>query len=210
MSKAWGDTSQAVAGNGGMARRPPGRPRDVHVHQAVLKAALDLLAEKGWSGLTMEGVAARANTAKGTVYRWWSSKVELVTEALVAESAPYLPAPDTGTFFGDYVTVLEGLARALREPRSRALASLLFEAARNPELGKALREHLTMPRRAHLVDAVARGIERGELRADVDVEVLVDAGVAQILYRFLVNGERLPEDLPQRIATQVVHGVGAR
>src|SRR5688500_19369879 len=119
MSTEWGETQESV-------RRPPGRPRDTQVHRAVLEATLDLLAEKGWSGLTMEGVAAQARTAKGTVYRWWSSKVELVIEALVVQGAPFLPAPDTGTFRGDYVAVLDGLARALRQPRSRLVASLLF------------------------------------------------------------------------------------
>jgi AcrR family transcriptional regulator len=211
MSTAWGENPHEDNGaTATVARRPPGRPRDVHVHRAVLVATLDLLAEKGWSGLTMEGVAARARTAKGTVYRWWSSKVDLVIEALVTEGAPYLPAPDTGSFYGDYVVVLEGLAAGLRDRRSRLVASLLFEASRNPELGRAFREHLTQARRNHLVDAAARGIERGELRPDVDVDVLVDAGVAQLLYRYLVAGEDIDADLPRRVARQVIEGATAR
>lgn len=209
MATEWGEKQESVGGLES-ERRPPGRPRDMQVHRAVLEATLDLLAEKGWSGLTMEGVAARARTAKGTVYRWWSSKVDLVIEALVVQGAPFLPAPDTGTFRGDYVAVLDGLARALRQPRSRLVASLLFEASRNIELGRALRDHLTGPRRAHLLEATTRGIERGELRPDIDVEVLVDAGVAQILFRFLVAGERLDDDLPERIADQVLLGVAPR
>lgn len=208
MATEWGETQESVD-DAPAERRPPGRPRDTQVHRAVLAATLDLLAEKGWSGLTMEGVAARARTAKGTVYRWWSSKVELVIEALVVEGAPFLPAPDTGTFRGDYVAVLDGLVRGLREPRSRLVASLLFEASRNPELGRAFREHLTGPRRAHLTEAVSRGIERGELRPDVDVELLVDAGVAQIVYGFLMTGGPPAEDLPRRIADQVLYGVAA-
>lgn len=208
MATEWGEKREAADAT--VERRPPGRPRDTQVHRAVLEATLDLLAEKGWSGLTMEGVAARARTAKGTVYRWWSSKVELVIEALVVEGAPFLPAPDTGSFRGDYVAVLDGLARALRQPRSRLVASLLFEASRNVELGRAFRDHLTGPRRAHLVEAATRGIERGELRPDIDMELLVDAGVSQILYRFLVAGEKLDDDLPERIADQVLYGVAPR
>lgn len=208
MATEWGETKESA--DGLVERRPPGRPRDTQVHRAVLEATLDLLAEKGWSGLTMEGVAARARTAKGTVYRWWSSKVDLVIEALVVQGAPFLPAPDTGTFRGDFVAVLEGLTRSLQQPRSRLVASLLFEASRNAELGRALRDHLTGPRRAHLLEATTRGIERGELRPDVDVELLVDAGVAQILFRFLVAGERVGDDLPERIADQVLRGAGLR
>lgn len=187
-------------------RRPPGRPRDTRVHHAVLDAALDLLAEKGWSGLTMEGVAARAGTAKGTVYRWWSSKEQLVIEALLVDSAPYRQAPDTGSFRGDLAALLRGVAEFLNTPRARVLTSLLFETSRNQELADALREHLVAPRRRSVAEIVERAVRRGELRADVDVEVLVDAGTAQLLFRFLVTHEPLTDDLADRVVDLIVRG----
>lgn len=205
MSKQWGEQPEIL-----QARRPPGRPRDVQVHQAVLQAALGLLAEKGWSGLTMEGVAARAGTAKGTVYRWWSSKEELVIEALVVHGAPYRPAPDTGSFRDDVVSVLEGLVRALKEPGALLLASLVSETARNAQLADAFQQHLIRTRRAHLLDIAERAMARGEIRPDVDTSYLVDQGVAYLLYRFLVSHEPLDDDLARRITDEMMRGAAPR
>ena len=201
MSNNWGEQPEIL-----QARRPPGRPRDVQVHHAVLRAALDLLAEKGWGGLTMEGVAARAGTAKGTVYRWWSNKEDLVIEALVVHGAPFRPAPDTGSFRDDMITVLEGLVRALRDPGARLLAPLVSETSRNPGLAEAFQEHLIRSRRAHLLDIADRAIARGEIRPDVDMPYLVDQGVAYVLYRFLISQEPLDDDLPRRITDEMMKG----
>jgi AcrR family transcriptional regulator len=180
------------------------------VHQAVLRAALELLAERGWSGLTMEGVAARAGTAKGTVYRWWSSKEDLVVEALVVHGAPYRPAPDTGSFQDDMVSVLEALVRALKEPGALLLASLVSETARNEQLADAFQQHLIRTRRAHLLDIAERAVARGEIRDDIDMAYLVDQGVAYLLYRFLVSHEPLDDDLPRRITDEMMRGAAPR
>lgn len=182
----------------------------MRVREAVLDATLDLLAERGWGGLTMEGVAVRAGTAKGTVYRWWSSKEELAIEALVAASAPYRPLPDTGSYRDDLVEVFRGIVRFLREPRARVVASLVFETSRNKALADALMQSLVNVRRAHLRDAAERAVARGELRPDVDLELLVDTGVGQLFFRFLVTHEPLPDDMPERLADLIIRGAGAR
>lgn len=205
MARQWEQDPEVI-----QARRPPGRPRDTQVHRAVLEATLDILAEKGWGGLTMEGVAARAGTAKGTVYRWWPTKEDLVVEALVVTSSPYRPAPDTGSFRDDVLIVLEPMVRALREPRARLLASLVFETSRNEKLADAFYQSVIRARRAHLLDAAERAIARGELRDDVDLELLVDTGVAQVLYRYLVSHAPLTDDLPQRIVDEMMRGAAPR
>ena len=84
-------------------RRPPGRPRSERSHLAIVKAALELLVEVGYQRLTMEQVQRRAGVGKATIYRRWTSKAELVKDAIQHFSAE-LPLPDTGSLAEDYAT----------------------------------------------------------------------------------------------------------
>src|SRR6201994_50434 len=79
---------------------PPGRAphrRNEQARLAVLHAADDLLAERGFAGLTIEGIAARAGVAKQTIYRWWPSKVDVLLDTLIDDTQEHLAVPDTGS-----------------------------------------------------------------------------------------------------------------
>ena len=169
-------------------RRMPGRPRSEASHQAIIRATLELLVENGYRSLTMEGVRARAGVGKATIYRRWSSKEELVRDAIVAMHDDF-EAPDTGSLRGDY----EGLAARVLASADRAGAAtfmprLLGDAANDPELHAIFYEHLVEPRRAQMRAVLQRAVARGEIRADVDVELMIDMFAGPIVYRLLITG----------------------
>ena len=169
------------------ARRPPGRPRSERSHRAILQAALGLLVEVGYERLTMEQVARRAGVGKATIYRRWASKEALVKAAIQDLSAD-LPVPDTGSLAEDYAVVARAVA-AVAASRDAALLMprLLLESGRDPELHAIFSEKLVEPRRAIVRTLLERARDRGEIRADVELELAIDMLVGPIIYRFMIT-----------------------
>jgi AcrR family transcriptional regulator len=193
------------------AQRTPGRPRSAEADRAILRAAVDLLADEGYGGMTMEGVAVRAGVGKATVYRRWPSKSALVVDAVSACRENSGPPPDTGSARGDLLAYVRGVLHHLRtSDAGRVMPALITELARSPELARAFREGLIQPRRARIVEAVQRGVERGEVREGIDPEVVADAVVALLQHRFLVTGMQLDDALPERILDMLWEGIAAR
>jgi len=148
-----------------------GRPRDPAVDEAVLTAAVDLLAEVGYARLTMDQIAAGAGVGKASVYLRWPNKVALVAEAIQQHSAVVPDVPDTGSLREDMLTFLRALLRR-KSSAQRALAAVTSEIASNPELRKAWRQSVTGTLSACVGMIVEHAIERGELPPASDVELL--------------------------------------
>jgi AcrR family transcriptional regulator len=168
--------------------RPPGRPRSAQSHEAIVRATLELLAEVGFQRLTMEQVQRRAGVGKATIYRRWTSKSELVKEAIQFFSAE-LPVPDTGALRTDYAVVGEAVL-AIAADRNAALLMprLLSEVGHDPELHALFTAHLVEPRRAVVRTLLERARDRGEIRDDVEIDLAIDMLVGPILYRFMIEG----------------------
>lgn len=192
--------------------RPPGRPRSAEADRSILRATVDLLADEGYGGVTMEGVAARAGVGKATVYRRWASKSALVVDAVAAcREIGAAPPPDTGSAREDLLAFVRGFMHVLRaSDAGRVMPALVAELAHNAELAEAFREGFVQPRRARVLEAVRRGVERGEVRADVDPEVVADAVVALLQHRFLVTGMEIDDELPERVVDLLWKGVAAQ
>jgi AcrR family transcriptional regulator len=168
-------------------QRPPGRPRSAESHQAIIRAVLELLVEDGFRSLTMEQVRARAGVGKATIYRRWSSKEELVRDAIVFLDDEF-ETPDTGSFRGDYAAIAGMvLASAQRAGAATFMPRLLAEAANDPDLHAIFYANLVAPRRAVLHQALERAVKRGELRDDVDLELAIDLLAGPVLYRLLIT-----------------------
>ncbi|HEX9506634.1 MAG TPA: TetR/AcrR family transcriptional regulator, partial [Acidimicrobiia bacterium] len=164
------------------------RPRSVEADGAILDAAIEIFAECGLDGLTVEGVAARAGVGKATIYRRYPGKVELVVAATRCFTQAGEPAPDTGTTRGDLRALVEGLITMLTTtPLGRALPILVAARARVPELDGAYAE-IVAEKRSRSAQVVRRGIDRGDLRSDIDPDLVVDVVVSPVFYRFLVTG----------------------
>ena len=192
------------------AHRPLGRPRSPEADRAILRAAVDLLADAGYGGVTMEGVAARAGVGKATVYRRWPSKPALVLDAVGACREIGSPPPDTGSARQDLLAFVRAFMHHLRtSDAGRVMPALVAELARNADLAAAFREGFVQPRRARVLDAVGRGVGRGEIRPDVDPELVADAVVALLQHRFLVTGMEIDDDLPERVIDMLWRGIAA-
>ncbi len=174
-------------------RRPPGRPRSEASHQAIIRAALELMLEVGYRGLTMESVRERAGVGKATIYRRWSSKEELVRDA-IAYMHDDVAAPDTGSLRGDFAGMASGvLAAAQREGAATFAPRLLGEAANDPELHALFYANLVKPRRDQLRAVLERAVARGEIRDDVDLELVIDMLAGPPVYRLLITGGDLSQ-----------------
>jgi AcrR family transcriptional regulator len=179
-------SKQARAGAEKAPARGRGRPRSEEAHQAILGATLRLLDEGGYRHLTIEAVAARAGVGKTTIYRRWSSKLELVIEA-VDKIRPPGPPEDTGTLAGDFAAFQQGqMARVARTPLPRIAPRLISEALGDPELHAAFMSHVVQPLRDVLRVVLKRGMERGELRPDLDLDLATDVVHGTIVYRILI------------------------
>jgi AcrR family transcriptional regulator len=164
--------------------------RSEQARQSVLLAADDLLVEKGFAALTIEGIAARAGVAKQTIYRWWPSKTDVLMDAFIQDSAEDLEPQDTGSLAGDLREYLTRLAAYLTESDAGAVfRALTGQAQHDPALAARLREEHLTHQRARDRRPLERAVARGELSPDADLDVLVDRLVGPIYYRVLVTGE---------------------
>ncbi len=191
--------------------RPPGRPRSADADRAILRATVDLLADEGYAGVTMEGVAARAGVGKATVYRRWPSKSALVVDAISACRDVGWQPPDTGSARDDLLAFVQGFRDVLRSSDAgRVMPALVAELNRSPELAATFRDGFVQPRRARVLEAVRRGVERGQVRPEVDAELVADAVVALLQHRFLVTGMEIDDDLPERLLDLLWRGIAVR
>jgi AcrR family transcriptional regulator len=189
--------------------RRPGRPRSPEAHAAILRAAVELVAADGLHGLTIEAIAARAGVGKATIYRRWKGKEDLVAEAL--RSVAQTPrVPDTGSVRGDIAAGARAAVRRLSTDAFRVLPRLLAETGDDPELRAAVDDALLRPRREAFGVILRRGVERGELRDDVDVELVTDILLGPIISTLITSGSE-PEDLaslPVRVYDVLADGIG--
>jgi AcrR family transcriptional regulator len=193
-------------------RRPPGRPRSADADHAIVEATLELLTESGVASLAIEQVAARAGVAKATIYRRWPNKEALILDALatVEDQPPALPGT---SLRDDLLTLVIGLiGRSVHPGRGQLYAWMVAESDRNPEIARKYKS-IVVERRRRLLESVLRHWqEKGELRADVDIEVaelLVTAPM--LVYRVHWNpGQEPPADLAVRLVDAALCGVAAR
>jgi AcrR family transcriptional regulator len=184
--------------------RAGGRPRDESRDHAIRAATLDLLAELGYDGVTMDRVAARARTGKATIYRRWPSKLAMVLDAINAFARERMPTPNIGSLRLDLLEFFASFHQAIQGDRGRILAELISEMPRNPELRDALRSGLWAQRDASSRAIAERAVARGELRPDVDGSILTEIGTAIILQRALLTGDPVDRTFLETIVDGIV------
>jgi AcrR family transcriptional regulator len=187
--------------------RGPGRPRDEAARKRILKAALDLMEESAFTQMTMEGIAERAGTSKATVYRWWPNKAALAIEAFREAVAPELPLQDTGNLRRDLTTQVQNFARVLAGRGGRMLRSFLVAARCDPEVAEAFRTSWSNPRRALAKAMLRQKQASGQLRKDVDLDLVLDALYGPLYYLFLVKNEIPSQKYAESLATVVIQGL---
>jgi AcrR family transcriptional regulator len=164
---------------------PSGRPRSVQSHQAILKATLELLAEVGYERMSIEAIAARAGVGKTTIYRRYTSKEELVADAIESLREEVL-IPDTGSLGGDMDTLIANAAQIVLSPLARqTMAMIISTASSSPQFARLYSTKYLMPRREAFSIVLDRAKARNEIREDTDNGLVFDF-VSGIMFHALV------------------------
>ncbi|MFE3855107.1 TetR/AcrR family transcriptional regulator [Streptomyces griseorubiginosus] len=209
-----------------MATQKPKQPapdatrRSERSRRAIYDAALDLVAEVGYPRTTVEGIAARAGVGKQTIYRWWSSKAEVLLEAFLdlseqaaQEAAPgaAYAIPDTGDLAADLKAVLRMTVDQLRDPRfeapSRALAA---EGVVNEQVGRVFVAKLLEPSLQLYVDRVRAAQEAGQVRPEVDPRIALELWVSPLAQRWLQYTGPISYDYTDTLVDYALHGLAPR
>jgi AcrR family transcriptional regulator len=176
------------------------------VEARILEVTLRLLADQGYSGMTLDDIAARAGASKPTLYRRWSSKADLATAALRTLQLSE-PAVNTGSTTGDLTRVLQNFRRSLLRPNGIALVgTVLAEESNSPELLALFRERIVGPRRRMLFTILERAEARRELRPDADIDAAVNLMVGAFYARYLAHS-RIPTSYPAHLVSIVWEGI---
>lgn len=187
--------------------RSSGGPRK---SQEIFDATLDLLAEKGYEGLTVEGVAQRSGVNKTTIYRWWPSKGALLGAALTGSRQLDLQPPDTGSLQGDLEALLQSIVTLLTAPPASGIAvSALGAVTHSPELALHVRDFFA-DRLAREQPVFDRAVARGELAADVDPMLLVDLLAGAAWLRVVLRQLPIEKDFVSHAVSTVLHGAATR
>ncbi len=169
--------------------RPVTRRRGDELDRAIRQAVFEELLERGYSELTMEGVASRAGTGKAPLYRRWPSKRELVLASIeFMAGVTRDPPPDTGTLRGDLLRLLGRMTAATSSVAEQAANTLIWERGRHPEIADAAVEQLIRPRLDWIRDTIARAVQRGEIQAPASLDLMARIGPAMIIQHLLETG----------------------
>ena len=181
-----------------------GRPRDPSRDGAIRSAIVQVLAESGYGGLTMDAVAAAAGVGKATIYRRWRTKSDLVADAVTELADEEFTVPDTGSLEGDLRVLLHGLVSAMNGPLGAATLALLSALPHEQELRDAFRAGPM----GQISDAYrqvwTRAVGRGEVHEGVLGSAIASSASSPILQRWLFGGQQVDEAFADEVLAQVV------
>lgn len=181
------------------------RPRvEGEREQEILEATLDVLAESGYDRLTMDAVAAAARASKSTLYRRWESKASLVLEAVLAQKGPLGEEPDTGTLRGDLIASHCGHGGLTDERQMAVFSSLITALGRDAEFAEGFRTLFVGPKIERTRHLFERAQQRGEIRADLDLDILGPALAGIVLHREFILGEVPTPDSIMQVIDHVI------
>ncbi|HVQ91243.1 MAG TPA: TetR/AcrR family transcriptional regulator [Mycobacteriales bacterium] len=204
-------STPAAAAEGGTDQ--PGRRhhgnrhgRSEQARQAVLEAADDLLVEKGFAGITMEAIAARAGVAKQTIYRWWNSKTDVLMDAFLQDLTEELTPPDHGDLARELHAYLRQLARFLSQSDAGAVfKALIAQTQHDPLFARDFRGRYLDEQRRRDRLPLERAVQRGQLPAGIDLAAETDQLVGPLYYRVLVTDEPIGQDFTDRLVDAFLH-----
>jgi AcrR family transcriptional regulator len=189
--------------------RPRGRPRRPAARKAIIEATLELLADRGFQAATMDAIATRARVGKNTIYRRWSSKEELIADAL-GDLTSELDVDEDGTTYERLLARLRDFTHVFADPLlGRLLPGLLGELERNPAFATAYVERIVTPRYTRIIELLREAVERGDLAPDVDPEVVADLliGPPLLRLRFPFGLPPVPARYPEDVLETIWRGI---
>lgn len=186
-----------------------GRPRCEIKHQSILDATYEMLNEVGFGALTIEGIAERAGVGKTTIYRRWPNKASLVIDAFLTAIAPEIHFTDTGSVREDLRSQMRRLIRVLNSPCGLIMRSIIAGSQMDEEVAEAFRKNWVEARRVEARKVIKRAIDRGELRRDINPELVLDALYGPLYFRLLVQHQPLTQHFAESLFELVMKGIAA-
>ena len=177
--------------NQSQAPRPPGRPRSDATRQAILDASAHLLETETYDKISIERIAAEAKVGKQSIYRWWGGKADVMLAAYTERVIPRLPPRNpTGDAIGDLGEFLKQYFATVRAPLvRRAMQGLLAEAQLDADFRLRFYGVFVASRRTNFRHLLRQGVAQGQLRADLDIEIVIDMLNGAFWYRLLSGAE---------------------
>jgi AcrR family transcriptional regulator len=192
-------------------RRGRGRRPAAEVREEILEAAAELLFAEGMGGFTIEKVANVSGASKMTIYKWWPSKGALALDGYFRRVEPELAFPDSSDIEADLRAQLHAFLKVIRDsPAGRVIGELIGQAQSDSELKTAYLERYSAPRRAKAVAAMTTAKERGQLRADLDPETVVDQLWGACYHRLLLPDQPLTDEFVDALVDNLFRGIAAQ
>jgi len=202
--------SRIIYKEGVFLEKKKGRPRNVETEKAILAASYDLLLENGFGTVTVDKIAERAKVSKATIYKWWPNKAAVVMDGFLSAAMARLPVPDTGSAITDIVIQATNLARFLTSREGKVINELIAEGQADFKLAEEYRLRYFNPRRLDSRRILERGMQRGELKNDLNIELCIDLIYGPLFYRLLVTGEKLDESIIEILVNYAFEGIKSK
>jgi len=184
-----------------------GRKRSAEAETAILKATLFLMQRKPLRKVTADAIAQRAGVSKATIYKWWPNKSMVAFDAYLASMTEQVALPDTGTAKQDFIEQSKSVAAFYAGPMGRLFCQFLAEGQSDPKFLKLFRERFLYARRDTARVMWTRGVERGEVRKEIDSEIVLDLVYGPIIFRLLAGHRPLNANESQALVEAVFGGL---
>lgn len=184
---------------------PRGRQRDEDAQKRILDATFELVGDGDPGTVTVDDIAKHAGVAKQTIYRWWPSRTAVVLDALVLGTTKAIKFPDTDDLHADLERHLKSVVKLFNSPAGSLIRELVADIQSDPAMAAEFRDRFLSPHRSLSVARLKRGVELGQIRSDLDHEVVLDALYGPLWARLLLGHRSLrPSD-----ATKVLNALWA-
>jgi AcrR family transcriptional regulator len=184
-----------------------GRRRSLEAEAAILKAALHLLERKPLRKVTSDAIARRAGVSKATIYKWWPNKSLVALDAYLAGMTEQVAMPDTGSAVVDFTEQLKSVMAFYTSSLGRLFGQFIAEGQSNPEFLALFRERFLFARRNAARVMWQRGVDRGEIRKDVDAEIVLDLIYGPMIFRLLAGHGSVAEGESEALVAAVFTGL---
>jgi AcrR family transcriptional regulator len=188
--------------------RGRGRHRSVEAEEAILKAALRLLEKKPLRKVTADEIAQEAGVSKATIYKWWPNKSLVALDAFLARMTEEVPMPDTGSAEQDFKQQLQSVVTFYNSPLGRLFGQFIAEGQSDPRFLERFHERFLFPRRNAALVMWRRGVERGEIRRDIDPEMVLDLMYGPMIFRLLAGHGSLSGAESTAMVETIFMGIG--
>lgn len=180
------------------------RRRGEELEAAIRTAVLQLLTDQGPGAVTMDAVATVARTSKPVLYRRWPDRSSLLRDTLMRIATAAIPHEDTGSYRGDMLAVLRGWVSLFTGPNAAAVQAIIAAMTHDQDLAAAFRTDVIGWRKDEMAALLDRGIARGDVRADVPVEIARELGQSVLWHRLLITGDPIDDELVVQLVDDVL------